>query len=134
MRTRIIRMALLSASLVIFVSTSLGRDSQFIINGPMKTAKEETALVERLKTSEDHMKLARYFSQEADQFEADARQHEEMMIAYHNIVSRGTIETLGAEMITERCKFLAKSEREIAKTLLEIAATHLEMAREAGKK
>ena len=46
-------------------------------NGPIMTAKEAKALLATAKTPKEHLKLARYYKEEADQFEADAKDHRE---------------------------------------------------------
>lgn len=131
MRSRLIGLALLSAGLVLFTSApSWGSDKPPMKNGPTLTAKEATALIATARTSKDHAKLAQYFSQEADQFEADAKDHDEMIVAYRKVVNPRSIKTPGAAGTIEHCEFLAKSDREMAKALREMAAAHQEMAKE----
>ena len=97
-------------------------------NGPTMTAKEAKALVETAKTAKEHLKLARYFRQEAGQFEAEARDHEDLIAAYRKRPASLSAKSTGFRTV-EHCEFLAKSGREMAKALREMAAAHEEMAK-----
>ena len=62
---------------------SLARDRKLPMrDGPVMTAREAKTLVATAKTPKDHLKIARYFNQEAEQFESEARDHEELTAAY----------------------------------------------------
>ena len=136
MRSRSIGMAVLSAMLVLFVAASRpswASDPHQMKNGPTLTAKEAKALIATAKTAKEHLKLAQYFNQQADRYEAEARDHDEMIEAYRkNPTTRGE-KTPGGVGTIEHCEFFAKSNREMAKALHEMAAAHEEMAREAAK-
>lgn len=137
MKSRSIRMAILSAMLALFVAASLpswASDKAPMKNGPFMTPKEANALIATAKTAKEHLKLARYFNEEANQFEADAREHDEMIEAYRKALYPRVSKTPGRAGTIEHCEFLAKSDREMAKALREMAAAHEEMAREASEK
>ena len=136
MKSRSIRMAVLSATLALFVAASLpswAGDRPVMKNGPAMTAKEAKALIVTAKTAKEHLKLARYFNQQAVQFEADAKDHDEMVEAYRKIPTTRAEKTPGGVGTIAHCEFLAKSDREMAKALREMAAAHEEMAKEAAK-
>jgi hypothetical protein len=136
MKSRSIRIAVLSAAFALLVAASLpswASDRPPMKNGPIMTAKEAKALIATAKTAKDHLKLARYFNQEAEQFDAEARDHDEMIEAYRTNPNPRAEKTPGGVGTIAHCEFLAKSNREMAKALREMAAAHEEMAKEAGK-
>ena len=125
MKSRSIRIALLSAMLVLFVGASV--PSWAASEKPPKlTLKDVKALITTAKAPAEHLKLAWYFNNEAEKYEAEARDHDEMLEVYRK--------TPGGGGTIEHCEFLAKLNREMARTLREMAAAHEEMAREASKK
>ena len=70
MKSRLIRMAVLSAALALFVAAPLpswAGDKVPMKNGPIMTAKEAKALIATAKTPKEHRKLALYFNQQAVQ-------------------------------------------------------------------
>lgn len=136
MKSRSIKLAVLSGMLALFVAAALpswASDKPPMKNGPTLTAKEAKALIETAKTPKEHLKLAQYFSQQADQFEADAKDHDEMIEAYRKNSAPRAIKAPGGVGTIQHCEFLAKSDREMAKALREMAAAHEEMAKEAAK-
>jgi hypothetical protein len=85
MKSRSINMAVLPAMLALFVAVSLpswAGDKVPMKNGPVMTAREAKELIATARTPKEHLKLGRYFSQEADHYEAEAREHDEMIEAY----------------------------------------------------
>jgi hypothetical protein len=135
MKSRSIGMATLLGMAALFVAASLpswARDSKAPMkNGPAITAKEVKALIATAKTAKEHQRIALYFNQQADQFEVDAKDHDEMMEAYRKNPTTRAEKTPGGVGTIEHCEFLAKSDREMAKASREMAATHEEMAKEA---
>ena len=136
MKSRSIKMAVLSGMLVLFVAVSLpswASDRHQMKNGPTMTAKEAKAPIATAKTAKEHLKLAQYFSQQADRFEVDAKDHDEMIEAYRKNSAPRAIKAPGGVGTIGHCEFLAKSDREMAKALHEMAAAHEETAKEAAK-
>jgi len=136
MKSRSIGMAVLSAAFALFVAASTpswASDKVPMKNGPIMTAKEAKALIVTAKTPKEHRKLALYFNQQAVQFEADAKDHDEMVEAYRKIPTTRAEKAPGGVGTIEHCEFLAKSDREMAEALREMAAAHEEMAKEAAK-
>ena len=136
MKSRSIGMAVLSAMLVLFVAASRpswASDPHQMKNGPTLTAKEAKALIVTARTAKEHLKLARYFNQQADRYEAEARDHDEMIEAYRKRPTTRAEKTPGGVGTIEHCEFFAKSNREMAKALREMVAAHEEMAKEAAK-
>jgi len=137
MKSRSIRATLLPA-LVLFAGVSIPlwarSDRPFTNNGPILTAREANALVVTAKTPKEHRMLAMYFNQEAGQYEANAKEHEEMIEVYRKTPTPVATESLGGVRTIEHCASLAKSDREMARVLREMAAAHEEMATKASKK
>lgn len=101
------------------------------------TKKQVKALVSSAKTPEDHLKLAAYFSQEADRLEADAKGHAELADVYRqhpHTTGGGKQSGTGSVFQTaEHCDSAAKSLREAAKDLRELAVEHEQMAKDVAK-
>ena len=136
MKSRSIRMTVLTALLALFVAASLpawASDPHQMKNGPLLTAKEAKALIATAKTAKEHLKLAQYFNQQGDRYEAEARDHDEMIEAYRKNPTTRAEKTPGGVGTIEHCEFFAKSNREMAKALREMAAAHEAMAKEAAK-
>ena len=111
MKSRSIKMAVLSGMLALFVAASLpswASDPRQMKNGPTITAKEAKALIATAKTAKEHLKLAQYFSQQADRYEAEARDHDEMIEAYRKRPTTRAEKTPGGVVTIEHCEFFAK--------------------------
>ena len=115
-------MAVLPATLALFIAASLpswASDEHL----PTMTPQQATALVSAAKTPKDHQKLAKYFNQQADASEAEAKDHEAMIEAYR----KGP----GGDRMIEHCESLVKSNLALAQAFREMAAGHEEMAKKA---
>jgi len=115
-------MAVLPATLALFIAASLlswASDEHL----PEMTPRQATALVSVAKTAKDHQKLAKYFNQQADASEAEAKDHEAMIEAYRK--------SPGGDRMIAHCESLVKSNLELAKAFREMAAGHEGMAKEA---
>lgn len=133
MKSRSINMTLLPGILMLLLAASLlswAADSQASKNGPIMTSKEAKTLIATAKTAKDHEKLARYFNQQAEQYEAEAKDHEEMEQAYRK---NPMPKNFGGVGPIAHCEFLTKSNRDMAKTAREMAAAHGQMAKETAK-
>lgn len=129
---RPIRTAVAFASLTVFLGTLgvLAQTPGAESSGRL-TKKDVKALVATAKTPEDHMKLARYFRQEADRLEADAKEHDELAQEYRKNPSPMAMKVPMSGRSAEHCEYFAKSAREAAKAARELAASHEEMAKQA---
>jgi plasmid maintenance system antidote protein VapI len=95
------------------------------------TKKQVMALIEAAKTPEDHLKLARYYDQQAAQLLAQSKEHHEMAEAYRrNGITNGS---KFAASTVGHCEYFAKSDRDASEKMKELAASHREMAANAGK-
>lgn len=101
------------------------------------TEKQAKALAGTAETKADHMKLVAFYNSKADQFDADAKYHEELADVYRtgSGVALGG-KNAGAGSVTRtfaHCDTIAKSLRDAAKASRELAAEHEQMAKEAKK-
>ena len=136
MKTKSVRISIMSAILTLFAAASLpswASDRPIMKDGPVMTAKEAKALAITANTAQDHLKLARYFNQEAGRFEAEAIEHDEMIEAYRKNPAPWASKNPGSVRTIEHCQFLAKSNREMAKAFREMAANHEAMAKGEAK-
>jgi Lhr-like helicase len=120
---RSIRMAVLPATLALFIAASLPSWAGDPHLRAAMTIQQATRLASTAKTAKDHQKLAKYFNQQADASEAAAKDHEAMIEAFRK--------TPGGDRMIEHCESLVKSNRELAQAFREMAAGHEGMAKEA---
>ena len=88
--------------------------------------KEVRRLTATAETREDHLKLARYYTSEADRLDAEALAYEQAATAYG---SGPIVKNLMAPSTPGRYEFFAKGLRNEAKSDRALAASHEEMAR-----
>jgi hypothetical protein len=95
------------------------------------TKKQVMLLIQTAKTPEDHLKLSRYYDQDAAAALVQSKKHEQMAEAYKkNPMNTGTkffTATIG------HCEYLAQSYREAAEKMKAMAAEHRAMAENSGK-
>jgi Lhr-like helicase len=120
---RSIRMAVLPATLALFIAASLPSWASDEHLPTTMTIQQATKLASTAKTAKDHQKLAKYFNQQADASEAEAKDHQAMIEAYRK--------SPGGDRMIEHCESLVKSNLELAKAFREMAAGHEGMAKEA---
>ena len=101
-------------------------------NGAMKS-KEVKALIANAKTPADHMKLARHFNAMAEKHEAEALEHEALVVEYTRNPRMGSSKTPMSPNSAEHCKYFAEHCRKAAKEMRAMAANHEAMAKDAGK-
>jgi hypothetical protein len=98
---------------------------------PVMSKKEVKALIQTAKTPEDHMKLARYYHYEANQLEAEVKDHEEMAKEYFRVP--GSRPTLKYPSMSAHCRDLSAYYAQAAKKAEQMAVMHEEMAKDAAK-
>lgn len=91
--------------------------------------KELKTLIATAKSPADHMKLARYFNEEADRLEAEAKEHEELAEEYRKNPSAISMKTPMSPNSAEHCLYFAKAARDAAKAARELASSHEAMAK-----
>lgn len=75
------------------------------------------------------MKLARYFNEEADRLEAEAKEHEELAQEYRKNPSAMSMKTPMSPNSADHCLYFAKAARDAAKAARELASSHEGMAK-----
>jgi hypothetical protein len=122
MKLQSIRVAVLSifllASAAVFVS-AVEKPGQ-----PQLTKREVKALIVNAQTLEDHMKLAAYFRDEAQQEESKAKYHDEMAELYTN-------NPMPKIEMAKHCKHFAEEARLAAESDNQLASEHEKMAEQA---
>jgi hypothetical protein len=91
---------------------------------PASTKAELKYLVTHAKTASDHHKVAAYWRAEAERYETDAKQHEELAAYYK---SSGSFES------NDHCEVLVLANRNAVAQARALAASHEQLAGLAGK-
>jgi hypothetical protein len=126
----------MSVMFALFVAASLpsqAADKPAAKNGSTMTAKESQELVATAKTPQDHLRLAQYFNHQAAGYEAEATNHDAMVVAYRKNAVAFSRNTLEGTRAIGHCEFLAKSNRDMAVAVREMAASHEAMAKESAR-
>src|SRR5437763_7892818 len=97
---------------------------------PVMSKKEVKALIQTAKTPEDHLKLAHYYHYEANQLQAEARDHKEMADDYFKTPSR--YPTPKYPTTGQHCRELTAYYTQAAEKAEQMAAMHEEMAKDAA--
>lgn len=126
-----------------FVTTVVLMASALLYGGVFHMTAAETVhlskqqvkqLVATAETPAEHMKLAAYFNQEADNLDAEAKYHEGLAAVYRsNPAALGTKNRVAGQGSALHCDNLAKSLHEAANEERQLAAEHEQMAKEATK-
>ena len=134
MKSDLIGRTMFSATLALFAAGSLplpAAEKAPVSTVATITPTEAKELIATANTAGDHMKLAQYFHQQAAVYEAEALDHDAMIVGYKKnavMFSRNTLE--GGRAIGH-CQYLAKSNRGMAKAVEEMAVAHEGMAKHA---
>ena len=91
---------------------------------PASTKADMKYLVTHAKTASDHQRVAAYWRIEAERYEADAKQHEELAASYK---SSGSFES------NDHCEVLVLANRNAVAQAQALAARHERLAGLAGK-
>jgi len=97
------------------------------------THKEVKALISTAKTPEDHMRLAQYFSGEADRLEAESKEHQQLAEVYRHspISTLMAVKNPMGPRTAAHCEYFAKSLAKAAESARQLAADHEQMATDA---
>lgn len=83
-------------------------------------------------TPADHERIARHFDAKAAQYEADAKDHEELAAEY-KAEPTGSQKHPMSPLTAEHCLYFAKELRRAAEEARQLARDHRAMAKPAGK-
>ena len=115
---RLLSMAVIGIILAILLS-SYGKAEK-----STSTKADLKYLVNHAKTASDHQRVAAYWRAEAERYESDAKQHEELAASYK---SSGSFEN------NDHCEILVLANRNAAAQARALAASHEKLAGLAGK-
>lgn len=115
---RLLFMAVLGLILAIALSSCAKKEK------PLSTKADLKYLLTHAKTASDHQRVAAYWRAEAERYEADAKQHEELAASYK---SSGSFES------NDHCEVLVLANRNAVAQARALAASHELLAGLAGK-
>jgi hypothetical protein len=88
-------------------------------------------LIAEAKTPAEHQRIAQYYQAKAQDYLAQAKEHEQMLAAYN---ANPSIGGKSRAAFVDHCKSYSQYSREMAVTSQELAQLHEQMAREADHK
>ena len=105
-----------------------------LLTTPFATAQalgkaELKKLVATASTPQDHERIAKHFDAKAAQYEADAKDHEELAADYAASPSGHDLKHPMSGLTAEHCKYFAKEARRAAEEARKIAADHRAMVK-----
>ena len=100
---------------------------------PTMSKAEAKELIAKANTSEEHHRLAAYFTQKAEKMEAEAVEHEELAKEYFNNPGIHAMKHPMSGQTAGHCKYFAQAARKAAAEDRALAAAHEEMAKKAQK-
>ena len=116
-------------TIIVMVAGMLSMMTSFAADAAKPMSKKEVAmLIEKANTPADHMKLAKYYNQQADKFEMEAKEHAEMGEMYKKRPSATGLKTAMSPDTTVHCEYIAESLRNASKKARELSAEHAKMA------
>lgn len=86
-------------------------------------------LVATASTPQDHERIAKHFDAKAAQYEADAKDHDELAAEYATQLPGQHSKHPGWPQTAEHCKYFAKQARRTAEEARQLAADHRQMAK-----
>jgi hypothetical protein len=100
-----------------------------LATGQILSKTELKKLVASASTPQDHERIARHFDAKAVQYEADAKDHEELAAEYRaNPTGREQKHPMSGQTAAH-CEFFAKELRQAATEARQLAKDHREMAK-----
>lgn len=98
------------------------------------TKQQLKALIATAKTPEEHLRIAHFYDQQAQEYLDQAKEHEGMLAAYREHLSQTSSKSRVAAMAQiSHCEYFAKTFREMAVKSTELAREHEQMAKDAGE-
>ena len=121
---------LLSTALTIMLGVgglSLAAES----SQPALTKKTLVTAISTAETPQDHQRIANYHKAEAGRMLAEAKEHDELAVAYAKSPNAHATKHPMSGQTAEHCKFFADAARKAAQASQELAKLHEEMAKPA---
>lgn len=95
---------------------------------PALTKKTVVAAIGSAETPQDHQRIANYYKSEAGRMLAEAKEHDELAVAYAKSPNAGAKHPMSGQT-AEHCKFFAEAARKAAQESTELAKLHEQMAK-----
>ncbi|MEO8052128.1 MAG: hypothetical protein ABI833_17080 [Acidobacteriota bacterium] len=118
------------AVLAVFVSVSAGTAAE---NGKTLGQKELKNLIANSETKADHERIAKHFDAEAAKYEAEAKEHGELVPFYKASPDPALSKHPGSPRSAQHCDSLSKSLLQAAEDARGLAAEHRGMEKDAKK-
>jgi len=96
------------------------------------TEKQLLSLIATAKTPAEHQRIAEYYQEKAQEYLAQAKEHEEMAEAYKK--NPMTNSSKFATGTVNHCEYFAQSFKEMAAKMQDLANMHEQMAKDAETK
>jgi hypothetical protein len=96
------------------------------------TKKQLLSLIATAKTPAEHQRIAEFYQEKAQEYLAQAKEHEEMAEAYKK--SPMTNSSKFAAGTVNHCEYFAQSFKEMAAKMQDLANMHEQMAKDAETK
>jgi hypothetical protein len=117
----------LAVVLFVVVQTSISQEKA------EKLSKQQLlSLISTAKTPAEHLRIAKYYQEKAQDYLAQAKEHEQMLAAYKANPSlsndKNRASTIG------HCEYFVQTFKDLAAKSQELAQLHEEMAKDAEKK
>lgn len=100
---------------------------------PTMSKDEMKQLIAKASTSEDHHRLAAYFTQKAKMMDAEAAEHEDLAKEYANNPGIWAMKMPMSGQTAAHCKYFAQAARKAATEDRALATAHEDMASKARK-
>ena len=98
---------------------------------PEKLNKQQlNALIATAQTPEEHLRIAKFYDQQAQDFLDQAKEHEAMIASYKANSSLSTSKNYASTV--GHCEYFVKTFRQMATKSGELARLHTQMAKDAG--
>ena len=121
-----------SMLLGVLIAASAGQAPAVEAKGEL-SSKEVKALVVSASTPADHLKLAQYYSAMAAKHDAEAQEHEALVVAYTQNPQLGASNHPMAPNTSDHCKYFAAHCRKAANEMRAMADAHEAMAKSLSK-
>jgi uncharacterized protein YxeA len=126
------RTIVILSSIVVLAIVALASVAQAQPNPQKLTKQQLNSLIATAKTPAEHRRIAEYYSAKALDYQAQAKEHEQMVAAYKANSSLSTNKNQASTI--SHCEYFVTTFEALAKNSQELAAEHEQMATEAAGK
>lgn len=117
--------------MIVLATMSYGQAPSTAQGQPEKLNKQQlNSLIATAQTPEEHLRIAKYFDSQAQDYLAQAKEHEAMIASYKANSSLSTNKNYASTI--GHCEYFVKTFRQMAAKSIELARLHTQMAKDAG--